>query len=86
MTVFLLPPYLPTGHCPNASMASPPLPEYQYSTIKYYEVETEMPLLVHDSKKDTRKSDCVLELSDPLDDIAGGYTKEETPPEFPTAF
>jgi len=45
-----------------------------------------MPLLVHDSKKDTRKSDCVLELSDPLDDVAGVYTKEETPPEFPTAF
>ena len=39
MTVFLLPPYLPTGHCPNASMDSPPLPAYQYSTIKYYEVE-----------------------------------------------
>jgi len=25
MTVFLLSPYQPTGHCPNASMASPPL-------------------------------------------------------------
>jgi len=36
MTVFLLPPYRPTGHCPNASMAGPPLPAYQYSTIKYY--------------------------------------------------
>jgi len=25
MTVFLLTPYWPTGHCPNASMVSPPL-------------------------------------------------------------
>jgi len=25
ITAFLLPPYQPTGHCANASMASPPL-------------------------------------------------------------
>jgi len=36
---FLLPPYRLTGHCPYASMAGPPLPSYQYSIIKYYEVE-----------------------------------------------
>jgi len=38
---------------------------------------TEMPLLVHDPKKYTRKSDFVLELSDSPDDIAGGYERRK---------